>query len=156
MCRPAAFLLCSSLVTAEGVGHGENPETAVSVFGPAPRLEQVAVTVAERERAVEFYRANLGLPVLMETNEMAFFDLGGTRLMLGADEGRPTFGRPAVIIDFRTVEFHASVSLLQSRDVEPVAPIETVTTTETGKLMLAQFHDPDGNVLAVMGEAPTP
>jgi hypothetical protein len=34
--------------------------------------------------------------------------------------------------------------------------VETVQRTTQGALRLQQFHDPDGNALAVMGTVPTP
>lgn len=42
--------------------------------------------------------------------------------------------------------------MLEERGVRFVAPIETVTRTATGTLMLAEFRDPDGNAVAVMGD----
>ncbi len=128
-----------------------NAQTS-SAFVAAPRIHQVAVTVTDLPRAIGFYRDTLGLPFLFEANGMAFFDLGTARLMLGADRERPVVERPTSILYIDSTEFFATVSTLRERGVKFVAPIETVTKTATGTLMLAEFRDPDGNALAVMGE----
>jgi catechol 2,3-dioxygenase-like lactoylglutathione lyase family enzyme len=48
-----------------------------------PRLTLVTLGVSDLERAVEFYHEGLGLPLAEEdTEDIAFFDLGGTRLAL--------------------------------------------------------------------------
>jgi len=132
------------------------PSLAAPAFIATPRIQQVGLTVSDLSRAVAFYRTTLGLHLLMETNGMAFFDLGGTRLMLGTDTDRPDVSRPTAIVYFDTADFYASVATLKQRGVSFVAPIETVARTATGTLMLAEFRDPDGNALAVMGEVPHP
>ena len=56
-------------------------------------LGQVALTVADVERSVAFYRDQVGLRFLFApAPTLAFFDLGGTRLMLSAAEGELTPG----------------------------------------------------------------
>ena len=51
------------------------------------RIGQIAMTVADLPRAVAFYRDVLGLRFLFEAPPaMAFFECGGTRLMLALPE----------------------------------------------------------------------
>ena len=47
---------------------------------------QVAINVRDVQRAVEFYRDVLGLRLLFQIPNSAFFDCGGLRLMLGTAE----------------------------------------------------------------------
>ena len=61
------------------------------------RLAQVAVNVQDVERATAFYRDALGLRHLFSAGALAFFDIGGTRLMLSRAE-RPEFDHPASIL----------------------------------------------------------
>ena len=126
-----AFLLSSSLVAAEGARECGNPETAVSILGPAPRLQQVAETVADLEQAVDFYRDSLGLSMLMETNGMAFFDLDGTRLMLGADM---TVGRTT----------HRRHHLLWNRRIPFLRLLAAVTRRRTGCTDRNRHHHGNG------------
>ena len=123
-----------------------------SAFVAAPQIHQIGLTVTDLPRAIAFYRDILGLPFMFETNGMAFFDLGQARLMIAVDAKRPTFERPTAILYIDSTDFNRSVAILRERGVKFVAPIETVTETPRGKLMLAEFRDPDGNAIAVMGE----
>ena len=56
-----------------------------AILGP---IGQIAITVADVPRSVEFYRDALGLPLLFQAPPgLAFFDCGGIRLMLSRPEG---------------------------------------------------------------------
>src|SRR5690606_25323833 len=88
-----------------------------------PGLEeigQIAVTVSDVRRATAFYRDVLGLPFLFETDEMAFFDCHGVRLMLTRPE-KPEFDHPASIIYYKVRNITESAALLRERGVEVVA-----------------------------------
>ena len=49
-------------------------------------IGQIALTVTNLPRAVEFYRDTLGLKFLFDAANMAFFDCNGVRLMLTISE----------------------------------------------------------------------
>ncbi len=49
---------------------------------PLTSVGQIAITVKDLARAVEFHRDQLGLRFLFETGHIAFFDCGGVRIML--------------------------------------------------------------------------
>ena len=49
-------------------------------------IGQIALTVTNLPRALQFYRDTLGLKFLFEASNMAFFDCGGVRLMLTKSE----------------------------------------------------------------------
>ena len=117
------------------------------------RLQQVALTTTDLPRAVAFYRDVLGLPFLFQSNGMAFFDVAGTRLMIGMDRERPQ-GRPAAALYFDTPTFDATMARMEAIGIAFVGPVETVQTTRAGDLKLREFRDPDGNTLAIMGIAP--
>ncbi|MDZ4741419.1 MAG: VOC family protein, partial [Alphaproteobacteria bacterium] len=50
------------------------------------KLAQVALTTRDLPKAIEFYRDALGLKLMFEVSGMAFFDMDGTRLMIGASQ----------------------------------------------------------------------
>lgn len=79
-----------------------------SAFIAAPRVHQIGFTVTDLPRAIRFYRDTLGLPMMFETNGMAFFDLAGTRLMLGTDIERPPVTRPTAILYIDSIDFFAT------------------------------------------------
>lgn len=49
-------------------------------------IGQISVTVRELDRAVTFYRDQLGMQFLFRVPNMAFFDCSGVRLMLSIQE----------------------------------------------------------------------
>src|SRR5438046_8180863 len=49
-------------------------------------IGQISIIVHDLERATGFYRDALGLPLLFTAGNLAFFDCGGVRLMLGPAE----------------------------------------------------------------------
>ncbi len=51
------------------------------------QLGQIAITVADLERAVAFYRDTLQIPFLFQFPGLAFFNCAGVRLMLTKPEG---------------------------------------------------------------------
>lgn len=117
------------------------------------RLQQVALTTTDLPRAIAFYRDKLGLRLLFETNGMAFFDVGGIRLMIAHDATRAV-SRPATIVYFDAPQFESTLAKLRAVRVTFEGPVETVQRTAAGALKLQQFQDPDGNALAIMGVVP--
>jgi methylmalonyl-CoA/ethylmalonyl-CoA epimerase len=63
------------------------------------RIGQIAINIKDLDRATEFYRDVMGLPLLFSTGKLTFFDGGGVRLMLSAPE-KPEFDHPSSIIYF--------------------------------------------------------
>lgn len=118
------------------------------------RFEQVALTVTDVDAARTFYRDRLGLRLMFEANNMLFFDVGGTRLMIARDEARQRPVRPGGILYFHVEDFAAALVRLQGTRATLVGPVETVQTTAAGSLRLQQFEDADGNILAIMGFMP--
>lgn len=113
-------------------------------------IGQIAITAKQLPRAIQFYRDSLGLRLLFETPGMAFFDCGGTRLMLGSSEhGDATYSS---IIYYTTRDIHNSVELLKSRGVEFEAPPRMVVKMPDHDLWMAFFHDSEGNLAALMSE----
>lgn len=119
-----------------------------------PGLEeigQIAVTVGDVRRATAFYRDVLGLPFLFETDEMAFFDCHGVRLMLTRPE-KPEFDHPASIIYYKVRNITESAALLRERGVEVVAEPHVVARLPNHDLWMAFLRDPDRNVFAIMSD----
>lgn len=135
------------------------PTIAIGQDARAPvlneaRFEQVALTVTDVDVARTFYRDRLGLRLMFDANNMLFFDVGGTRLMIARDEARQRTARPGGILYFHVEDFAAALVRLQGTRATLVGPVETVQTTAAGSLRLQQFEDADGNMLAIMGFVP--
>ena len=98
-------------------------------------LVQAALTVSDLARATAFYRDTLGLPFLFETNGMAFFQMGNTRLMIGqAHDGKaaPSSG----ILYFDAPDLPQLAEALEKRGVVFLGPIQALQKSEAGTLML--------------------
>ncbi len=129
-------------------GGGEEPPPNAGLT----EVGQIAVTVEDVERATAFYRDVLGVPFLFDAPGLAFFDLGGTRLMLSRPEG---VGPSASLLYFRTADIQASYETLLSHGVDFTETPQVVHRTENYELSIASFYDSEGNVMAIMHEAGT-
>jgi methylmalonyl-CoA/ethylmalonyl-CoA epimerase len=121
------------------------------------RIGQIAMTVGDLPRAIAFYRDVLGLRFLFEAPPaMAFFDCGGTRLMLALPEpAGAAAGRQFGAILYYTVDdIHRAAAALGGRGVVFEQPPHIVAPLPHADLWMAFFHDPDGQLLAIMSEVP--
>lgn len=117
------------------------------------KLQQVALTCRDLDRAREFYRDTLGLSFMFEAGNMLFFQLDGLRLMVGKEE-RPGSPIGGSVLYFDAPDIDALGAALEAKGVVFLRPAETVQRTETHELKLRVFQDPDGNMLALMGLVP--
>lgn len=142
-----AILLC-------GVPTAALAQSRQSAVLTDARFEQVALTVKSIDGARSFYRDRLGLRLMFEANNMLFFDVGGTRLMIARDERLQRRERPRSIFYFHVDGFDAALNRLRGSGARLVGEVETVQQTASGALRLQQFEDEDGNMLAIMGLVP--
>jgi methylmalonyl-CoA/ethylmalonyl-CoA epimerase len=117
------------------------------------KLQQVALTCRDLDRARSFYRDTLGLPFLFEASGMLFFQLEGLRLMVGR-EMEPNSPIGGSVVYFDAPDIDALGPALESRGVKFLGPGQVVQRTATHELKLREFRDPDGNALALMGLVP--
>lgn len=115
-------------------------------------IGQIHVSVADVDRAVEFYRDVLGLRFLFRVpgQSMAFFDRDGVRLYLGVPETEEY--RSRAMIYFRVDDIHEAAQALRHRGVELLGEPHVVHRSDAGELWMTFFRDPDGNNLATMAE----
>lgn len=144
----AALLVAAVLATMPSNALAQAEKAPVLTNG---RFEQVALTVADLPTALTFYRDRIGLRLLFEANQMLFFDVSGTRLMIAADGRRQRSATPTGILYFHVDDFEAALVRLQDSGAKLIGAVETVQSTPAGTLQLQQFEDPDGNMLAIMG-----
>ncbi len=113
------------------------------------RIGQLGIMVKDLEGAVAFYRDKLGVKHLFTAPGMAFFDLGGIRLMLGqASPESPA----ATFLYYKVDDIHSAFATLKARGVPVVEDPELAHRTPQMELWLAQFKDMDGNPVVLMSE----
>jgi methylmalonyl-CoA/ethylmalonyl-CoA epimerase len=115
-------------------------------------LGQVALTVQDVARSTAFYRDQVGLRFLFSAGpSLAFFDLGGVRLMLSAPEGDFAPGSSTVLY-IRVQDIDASFREMRTRGVDFVDEPHLIASMPDHDLWMAFFHDPDAHTLALMCE----
>lgn len=121
------------------------------VVGP---VGQIHISCTDLDRAIEFYRDVLGVPMLFRVpgQEMAFFQSGDVRLYLGVPETEAY--RSQVMIYFTVDDIDAEFARLAERGVKVAEPPHLIHRDGVTELWMAFFSDPDGQNLALMQERP--
>jgi catechol 2,3-dioxygenase-like lactoylglutathione lyase family enzyme len=144
---PAA-LAAALLVPAAGPRAAEAPGPLATA-----KLVQITLPVKDLDRSVAFYRDTLGLKLLGVGKTAAFLDASGFRLRLEkSDTALPS---SAVEIYFNDPGM-SRLKPLGERGVKFIGPPETVQRLPAADVQLAEFTDPDGNAIGLIGEVPRP
>lgn len=117
-------------------------------------IGQIHITVADIDKAIEFYRGTLGLTFLFDVpaQQMAFFDVNGVRLYLGPAESPDFSSHP--LLYFTVDDIEREYARLGAAGVEQVGQPHVINRTETTELWMAFFRDPEGHPLAIMQDRP--
>jgi methylmalonyl-CoA/ethylmalonyl-CoA epimerase len=121
--------------------------TQVGITG----VGQIAINAKDLRRAVGFYRDVLGLPLLFEIPNAAFFMAGGVRLMVGTAE-QPELDHPASILYYRVPDIQASFAALTAAGVRIEHEPRMIAKMPDHDLWMGFFRDSEGNVAALMSE----
>jgi catechol 2,3-dioxygenase-like lactoylglutathione lyase family enzyme len=114
------------------------------------KIAQIALSTRDLPQAVAFYRDVLGLKLTFEVSGMAFFDAGGTRLMIGqAHHEGPLQNNTYIYFD--AGDWAATEAALIDHGLKFERDAEVVQRAEGKEHALRFFKDPDGNALAIMG-----
>jgi catechol 2,3-dioxygenase-like lactoylglutathione lyase family enzyme len=118
-------------------------------------LRQIALPSSNLSKSVQFYRDSLGADFIAayEPSGLAFFRLGGTRLLL---EHSQTTKPSGAVLYFEVPDIDLAYAALLARGVEFDSAPHLIHRDETGTFgpvggeeWMAFFKDPDGNVLAL-------
>jgi predicted enzyme related to lactoylglutathione lyase len=118
-------------------------------------LGQISIIAHDLPRATAFYRDVLGLPLLFTAGNMAFFDCGGVRLMLGPASS-PELDHPSSILYFNVPDINAAHRRLVEMGVKIEAPPRLIAPMKTYDLWMVGFRDSEGNIMQLMSEVPRP
>jgi methylmalonyl-CoA/ethylmalonyl-CoA epimerase len=116
-------------------------------------IAQIALTTQNLSAAVAFYRDTLGLKLMFEVPGMAFFDVGGVRLMLGESRLSEKLQNNTYVY-FDAGDWYETEAALEARGLKFDRPADIVQKTEGKEHAIRFFRDPDGNALAIMGWRP--
>lgn len=119
-------------------------------------LGQIARTTRDAAAARDWYRDVLGLPELYFFGNLAFFDLGGVRLMLTEEGGNEDGGAAESLLYLRVPDIHASKAALEQRGVAFTHAPHLIHRHEDGtEEWMAFFEDNEGRPLALMTQVRT-
>ena len=117
-------------------------------------IGQIHIGVKDIQRAVAFYRDVLGMPLLFEVPEqqMAFFDCGGIRLYLSADQMEEFPSNP--LIYYQVSDINEAYKVISAAGVKFEREPHIVHSTHEYDLWMAGFRDTEDNFIHLMNEAP--
>jgi methylmalonyl-CoA/ethylmalonyl-CoA epimerase len=117
-------------------------------------IGQISLSITDLDRAVAFYKNALGLKHLFNAPPgLAFFDAGGTRLMLALPE-QPGEATHSSVLYFRVPDVHAATAALAGRGVSFESEPRMIARMPDHDLWLAMFRDSEHNLLGLMCEMP--
>jgi predicted enzyme related to lactoylglutathione lyase len=116
-------------------------------------IGQIAIAVADVDRAEVFYEKVLGLRKLYRFGDLTFFDCAGVRLLIEKAIDAEAIRRCSVIY-FRCADIALAVSELERRGAPFTGKPRLIAPMDDHDLWMAFFTDPDGHTLALMQEAP--
>ncbi len=113
-------------------------------------IGQISRTVRDIDAACEWYGKVLGLKHLFTFGKLAFFDCGGTRLYLSAENAEPG---PESVLYLRVDDIGATHEELTARGVEFIGAPHLIHRHADGtEEWMAFFKDPEGRPLALMSQ----
>jgi catechol 2,3-dioxygenase-like lactoylglutathione lyase family enzyme len=115
------------------------------------RIGQIGVNVRDLDRAVAFYRDNLGMRLLFRTPALAFFNCNGVRLMLSLPE-QASFDHPSSILYFTVDDLRMAYRTLAARGVPFIDEPHLIAKMPDHELWMAFFTDTEGNTHGLMCE----
>jgi methylmalonyl-CoA/ethylmalonyl-CoA epimerase len=125
----------------------------MSVYEGPSGIGQLAIPVADLERAVSFYRDSLGLRFLFQAPPgLAFLECGGVRLMLTQTQQGESDATG--VIYYRVADLNAAYTELRERGVGFVDEPHKIAQLADHELWMVFLRDPDDHLLALMAERP--
>ncbi|MGG3572482.1 VOC family protein [Bacillus gobiensis] len=115
------------------------------------KIGQIGVPVKNLERAVIFYNDLLELPLLFQTDNMAFFDCHGIRLLLSLPE-KEEFACSSSVIYFQVPSIQSTYERLRENQVQLIDEPHIVAKIGQTETWMAFFKDTEDNTLALMSE----
>ncbi|MFN8373113.1 MAG: VOC family protein [Anaerolineae bacterium] len=120
-------------------------------------IGQIAMVVSSIEVATAFYKDKLSVPYLFSAPpKLAFFNLGGVRLMLAEPENAAEsdkIGKNSTLY-FKVDDIHSAFETLSARGVPVEDKPHIITRMGSIELWMAFFSDPDHNLIGIMCEVP--
>lgn len=114
------------------------------------RIGQIALTVDDLARARDFYQNVLGMKLLFDAGNLAFFKCGDIRLMLStSDKPGP---RGGTILYFQVNDIHATFAALKERGIHFIDQPHLIAKMPDHDLWMVFLNDTESNTIGIMCE----
>ncbi|WWS90356.1 VOC family protein [Sporosarcina psychrophila] len=114
-------------------------------------IGQIGIPAKDINRAILFYKDLLELPLLFNTDTMAFFDCDGIRLMLSLPE-KEQFTNASSVLYFQVDDITASYSQMKEKGVSFIDKPHVVAKMDSTETWMVFFNDTEGNTHALTSE----
>lgn len=115
-------------------------------------IRQIAITVSDVNRALDFYRDVLGLNFLFSPSpNLAFLAAGSVRLMLTTPQGAGAVGCNSLLY-FKVTDLAATHAAIVERGAKNEHAPRLTARMPDHELWTAFVSDPDGNLVGLMEE----
>ncbi|WP_078381992.1 VOC family protein [Sutcliffiella halmapala] len=112
---------------------------------------QIGIPVKDLNRALDFYKEKLGLSLLFNTDNMAFFECNGLRLMLTLPE-KEEFANSSSVIYFQVNNIQDTYEHLIDKEVTLIDKPHVVAKVGQTETWMVFFKDTEDNTHALMSE----
>ncbi|WP_082232161.1 VOC family protein [Halobacillus massiliensis] len=119
--------------------------------GTIERISQIGINVRDIDRAIEFYKSNLGLELQFHTENMAFLECGEIRLLLSLPE-KEEFDHKSSVLYFHVDDIKEAYQNMVENGVSFRGEPHAVAKMETTETWLVFFNDTEGNTHALTSE----
>ncbi len=117
-------------------------------------IGQIAIAISDLKKSVTFYQNILGLELLFEVApNLAFFDCGGTRLMLTTLQGEEKDHHTSAIY-YKVDNIEKATSTLKEKGISFEREPQFSAKMEDHELWIGFLRDPDENLVGIMAEIP--
>lgn len=114
-------------------------------------INQIGIPVKDINRAILFYKDLLQLPLLFNTDTMAFFDCDGIRLMLSLPE-KKQFTNASSVLYFQVDDITQSYNQMKEKGISFIDKPHAIAKMNTKETWMVFFNDTEGNTHALTSE----
>ena len=115
------------------------------------QLSQISISVYDNNKAVSFYQALLGLPLLFHTVSMTLIESNGTRLLLSVPES-DVYDHPSSILNFDVKDIYETFDHFSKLGVSFRGKPHMIAKTDHSETWMVFFGDPEKNSKAFISE----
>ncbi|MBP0724960.1 VOC family protein [Bacillus sp. RG28] len=115
------------------------------------KIGQIGLPIKDLESAISFYKDLIGLQLLFNTDNMAFFECNGVRLLLSLPE-KEEFAHSSSVIYFQVENIKEKYEELKSKGVLFIDEPHIVAKMGNTETWMTFFKDSEENIHALMSE----